>query len=377
MILALLLSSPVTALAAEPAPIRLHEIQVIGTHNSYHIAPDAVAAGLIRLGSPAQADGLEYTHPPLSEQFNSGIRQIELDLYRDPEGGLYANPICIQTAANQKAEVAPFDPQGMLKKPGTKVLHSPDFDVRTTNYTLLNALAEIRVWSEKHPRHAPLFVLLELKSESFLPLKKPLDWSAADMADLDKEILTALPRDKLLTPDDVRGKFGTLRESIVGGGWPTLDAARGKIVLLFDNEGALRDTYVAREKSLRGLLMFATVAEDHPAAAWFKINDPIKEFDRIQRLVKAGFLIRTRADANTTAARKNDATQRDKAFASGAQLISTDFPAANPRFSTYSVQFAPGVVVRTNPLSRFVDRTVSGSTDKRNATDEDCEKLMK
>ena len=54
--------------------------------------------------------------------------------------------------------------------------------------------------------------------------------------------------------------------------------------------------------------MFVRVEPRTPAAAWFKVNDPIKDFDKIQRLVKAGFLVRTRADADTRQARKGDTT---------------------------------------------------------------------
>ena len=88
--------------------------------------------------------------------------------------------------------------------------------------------------------------------------------------------------------------------------------------------------------------MFATVAPEHPAAAWFKINDPIKDFDKIQQLVRDGFLVRTRADADTRQARTGDVTQRDKALASGAQFISTDYREPDRRLSDYSVRFPGG-----------------------------------
>ena len=97
--------------------------------------------------------------------------------------------------------------------------------------------------------------------------------------------------------------------------------------------------------------MFASVAPDDPAAAWFKINDPIKDFDRIQQLVREGFLVRTRADADTRQARTNQVTQRDKALASGAQFISTDYPEPDRRFSDYSVRFPGRRVARSNPVS--------------------------
>ena len=100
-----------------------------------------------------------------------------------------------------------------------------------------------------------------------------------------------------------------------------------------DNEDRVRDLYLGLHPSLQGQLLFASVPESHPQAAWFKINDPVRDFDRIRRLVAEGFLVRTRADADTRQARANDPTQRDKALASGAQFISTDYPVPDPRLS--------------------------------------------
>ena len=105
------------------------------------------------------------------------------------------------------------------------------------------------------------------------------------------------------------------------------------VLFALDNEGAVRDQYVEGHPALKDRVMFVTVAPEHPAAAWFKVNDPIKDFDKIQRLVKDGFLVRTRADADTRQARTGDITQRDKAFSSGAQYISTDYHEPDRRFS--------------------------------------------
>lgn len=98
--------------------------------------------------------------------------------------------------------------------------------------------------------------------------------------------------------------------------------------------------------------MFATAPSfDHPAAAWFKINDPNGDFDRIQEAVSRGFMVRTRADADTRQARTNNTSQRDKALASGAQFVSSDYPVARPDFSNYSVTLPGNKVARVNPIS--------------------------
>ena len=82
-----------------------------------------------------------------------------------------------------------------------------------------------------------------------------------------------------------------------------------------------------------------------------KVNDPVNAQQRIQRLVKAGFIVRTRADADTQQARRSDVRRRDLALSSGAQFVSTDYPESDPRLSDYRVQLPGGIVARANPVS--------------------------
>jgi len=73
----------------EAADVRLNQIQVIGSHNSYHVAPYPTVRELIAKAGRGHAEGLDYSHRPLAEQFSElGIRQIELDVHADPKGGL-------------------------------------------------------------------------------------------------------------------------------------------------------------------------------------------------------------------------------------------------------------------------------------------------
>lgn len=338
--------------AEQPPAIRLHQIQIIGTHNSYHLAPDSTARRLIQTFAPREAEANDYSHRPIPEQLERlGVRQIELDLYWDPEGGLYAQPLALRLAAQSQTSLPPFDPAQELKQPGIKILHSPDVDFRSTVATFKQALTEIKKWSSSRPNHLPVFLLLELKSDSFSPFVKPLSWNEAAMAGLKEEILQIFDRDQIVTPDDVRGEYETLREAVLERGWPALATCRGKVVFLLDNEDSVRSRYLAMEPQLRNELLFASVDRNHPAAAWMKRNDPIGSAAEIRELVEAGFLVRTRADAGTWAARLHDVRQRDAALASGAQLISTDFPEPDVRFSSYCVGWPNHMVARPNPVS--------------------------
>ena len=72
-------------------------------------------------------------------------------------------------------------------------------------------------------------------------------------------------------------------------------------------------------------LIFVDVPPSDPDAAVTVVNDPISDAARIRDLVTQGFIVRTRADADTVEARSGDTTRRDAAFASGAQYVSTDY----------------------------------------------------
>lgn len=327
--------------------LRLNQIQVIGTHNSYHVAPAPGVMALIAAAAPGQAKGLDYTHRPLAEQFSKlGIRQVELDVFADPRGGRYAAPKAWATLKALGKDPGPDpDPTGALKKPGLKVLHVPDVDYRTTALTLIDALTQIREWSRANPRHVPLFILVELKSQ------KDATFDAKQLDGLDEEIRSVFPRDTIIAPDDVRGPCPTLAEGIRTRGWPRLDDCRGKVMFALDNEDEIRDRYLQGHQALRGRLLFVSVYEGHPAAAWMKLNDVKRDHEPIRHLVSSGFLVRTRADADTAEARANDPTRRDMALSSGAQFVSTDYPDPNRAFSDYVVRLPGGVVARVNPVS--------------------------
>ena len=67
--------------------LRLNQIQVVGTHNSYHIAPAPAVKTLLNTLRKGWVEQIDYTHRPLTEQFEKlGIRQVELDVFADQKG---------------------------------------------------------------------------------------------------------------------------------------------------------------------------------------------------------------------------------------------------------------------------------------------------
>jgi uncharacterized protein (TIGR03067 family) len=350
--LAVMGMAPSVSPADEP---RLNQMQVIGTHNSYHVAPAPAILEAIAGTSRRQAEGLDYSHPPFAEQFSrQGIRQIELDIFADPKGGLYAEPALRKTVRTRGKDPGP-DPNadGQLLKHGMKLLHVQDADFISRAATFVEALKQVKAWSRSNPRHVPILILVEVKDGAIFGLPtQPPKFGRAELDAVDAEILSVFDRSEILTPDRVRGPAATLPEAIHSRGWPALEAVRGLVMFALDNEGAIRDRYIEGHPALKDRLMFVTASSPAaPEAAWFKVNDPIKDFDRIRKLVGDGFLVRTRADADTRQSRTNDTTQRDKALASGAQFVSTDYPEPDRRFSDYRVGLPGGVVARPNPVS--------------------------
>ncbi len=337
--------------APTPEDVRFNQIQVIGTHNSYHLAPSAEMMGLLAQIRPELVIALDYTHRPLAEQFGRlGIRQIELDVFADPDGGRFAEPKAY-TRLREQGLPAP-EPDESLAEPGLKVLHVQDIDYRTTTPTFRSALKQIRAWSQANPRHVPITVLVELKDGAYPELTEPYPFDAEQLETVDQEIQAVFEPEEVFTPDDLRGDAETLPEAIRTRGWPRLNEVRGQVLFALDNGGPIRDLYLEGHPALRGRMLFADAGEpDHPAAAFFKLNNPIAQGERIRRLVADGFIVRTRADANTAQARTNTTGQREAALASGAQFVSTDYPEPDSRLSAYRVQLPGGAAARPNPVS--------------------------
>lgn len=335
------------------AQIRLNQIQVIGSHNSYHAGLAPSDALLLQKRDPKTAATLDYRHPPLDVQLSNGVRQVELDVYADSKGGRYANPAGLKMVAEAGLPPdPPFDHEGLMKKPGFKVLHVQDIDYRSTCQPFTQCLAVILHWSQAHPGHLPVFILVETKEgrprRDFQVVPEPFTPAVFDA--LDREILSVFPRKQIITPDDVRGKYATLEEAVLTGGWPTLESARGKVVFLLDQRKA-GPAYLEGHPALRGRVLFTNAEPGSPDAAFIEVNEPLKDAARIPGLVRKGYLVRTRTDDELEQPRTGDVRQRNAALASGAQILSTDFPfEERASWTGYSVSFPERTVARCDPV---------------------------
>jgi hypothetical protein len=334
--------------------LKLNQIQVIGTHNSYHAGIPPSESHLWRVRALSAWEGLDYKHEPLTQQLDSGVRQIELDIFADSLGGRYAHPVGLQMVADAHLPPdPPFDPEGLMLQPGFKVMHVQDLDFRSVCQPFTACLEEVRAWSHAHPGHIPIFILVETKQESTqgpMHLTEAEPFTTKTFDALDAEIRSVFPPEEMITPDDVRGTYKTLNEAVLAGNWPTLKSARGKVIFLMDQR-PVGPVYLEGHPSLRGRIMFTNAVPGEPDAAFTELNDG--PASKIEKLVQQGYLVRTRTDDSTREARINDTRRRDAMIPSGAQILSTDYPASEPaRWEGHYFVALPGnVVARCNPVN--------------------------
>ena len=340
--------------AAQDKILRLNQIQVIGTHNSYHAGFGPSERKYLERKSPEILRGLDYHHASLADQLSGGVRQIEIDVFSDPKGGRFAHPAIVDKVAAEELPPDPdFDLHHEMGKPGFKVMHIPDIDQRSSCLTLVGCLTEVRVWSKKHPRHLPIFILIETKEFTSPTTPNTVQaepFTSAKFDALDAEIRSVFQVGEIITPDEVRGDAATLVEAVRAGRWPTLAKARGRVIFLMDQQH-VGPIYTQGHPSLRGRILFTNAVPGAPDAAFVERNDGSVE--EIDSLVKEGYLVRTRTDEPTQQARTNDTKRRDLALSSGAQMLSTDYPSSEPSpWTKYVVKLPQGLVARCNPMNK-------------------------
>lgn len=349
----------------EDQMLRLNQIQILASHNSYHLRTDDTVLYFLNsvkslLPSSLNPLDLDYTHEPFDVQMSQyGIRGLELDIYNDPQGGAYAVRH-INTIMGLK------DNSGIpeLNKPGFKVLHIKDIDFNSLQPTFKLSLKAIKEWSDEHPGHLPLFVNVETKTESpgdndqlakfgFESAPK-FDLTSTDRLDAEVKEVFGDDLQSIITPDKLRGDLKTLNQVVTLNAWPLLGECRGKIMFIM--EGEMVSLYKQGRTSLKGRTMFTYESKPNDDAVFIILNDPLKSKTEISTRVLEGYIVRTRADEFANA-RRGDYLQSYAAFESGAQIVTTDYYRADPRagvapgWARYEVKMPNDGFARKNPIN--------------------------
>lgn len=288
---------------AVPPEVRFDHLQMLGTHASYHVAQ-----------AVPRSKRWAATHAPLRLQLeDQGVRAFELDLHYD--------------AANRSFLVA----------------NRPGIDEGTTCASLGACLQQLRTWSDAHPCHHALFLLLRTGDDL-----DPVD-VADHLPELDAALLQVWPRDRLLAPDDVRGTDTHLRAAVTTRGWPAVSATRARLLVALAPEPGLTQAYRQLHPGLVGAPAFLSGL---PADDVVVVSQPVLQAAAVAGFLQQGLLVHAYAPP----------TQADgaAALASGAHVVTTDAPVPRAWLGNYSLTLPGGAPSRCNPVTAPATCTVAG-----------------
>lgn len=269
--------------------IKLNEIQLLATHNSYKKRGSIIGKFFIGLGdSFRESKALNYQYKTLTEQFENGIRSVELDV--------------------------------RLRKDTFELTHVPLVDNSSTAVNLKLALEEIKLYSKNNPQHLPIIILVELKDDWLILDSKLKDFSTKSLLDLDN-LITSTLSDVLYKPSHLLTNSQTLQEEIKTNGWPKLAGLLGKVLFVL-HPGKYTKTYVELDELIKTQAMFPAVYAENidESYAGFVINNNVA-IEQINQLVSNNFIVRTRIDEHLQFSDE----RFQLAISSGAQILSSDF----------------------------------------------------
>jgi len=297
-------------------PLRLNEIQMLASHNSYKKTGVPLGRLMVGLGdSFDEAKALKYGYKPLHEQLRLGIRSFEFDV--------------------------------RLRKTAFELTHVPLVDNSSVAPNFSKALDEMLLYTEYHPNHLPIIVLMEVKDDWML-----LDHALQKIGVLEliklNQLIEIKMKDHLYKPSDMMTPGLSLKETIQEAGWPYISDLLGKYIFVL-HPGGFTDTYYSIDPSLLTLPMFIGGYQEHQneSFASFIVHNTL-DVEKINHLVSEGLIVRTRIDSQLVF----NPSDFEKAILSGAQILTSDFLSARSDLPLNQVIYFEGqktVKRRTTP----------------------------
>ena len=119
--------------------------------------------GIAAFAGEQAALELDYEHLPLTEQLEDhGIRQFEIDVYADPDGGRFADRPAAALIGLPTASGRARPRRARLQGASTRSTSTS----AARCLTFVACLAEIEAWSAANPDHEPIMIMVETKQQS-------------------------------------------------------------------------------------------------------------------------------------------------------------------------------------------------------------------
>lgn len=298
--------------------VKFNEVAYIATHNSYQLQSvpsyqkvyrdlENVTFGLINGDAPT------YCSDTLTEQFNVGIRSIELD---------------VETVVNG-------DDVSFV------CTHSPLIDMTSSCYDFELALAEIKMWSDANPGHLPISVIVEPKE--FFLLENGMRFINLKYANVLDNLIREAFGEKLITPAEMMGEHGSLKEMREADDWMCLEDCAGRVAVFFHDTDGVTGRFIKQDETLKSRAMFPMLRykdRDKSYASVLIVNKPDDiEKHSTELIYEKNLIVRTRVDSFGS----YNEEDRRKTLESGAQILSTDYPRkADMTDVDYYVDFGNG-----------------------------------
>ena len=281
--------------------LRLNDLRFIATHNSYKaynaFADKLMERWIVPLGA-GYSGAWSYGFEPLSAQLDRGIRSFELDVMRE--------------------------------KDGLRCAHIPLIDYASVCADYALAMQELALWSEHHPGHLPITVLVEAKDTILSGGMVYHEFNFDDVLYLEKITADALGA-RLYIPQEMLGEHENFLELRTLNSYPLLSALLGRIIVIYHYE--YRGTtaqYAVLDPAEHTHKMFLSAGQwmayagldTNPDYACFMIDNNSTSRDIAVSRSENNFLVRTRSD---TWPWHIDAWG-DEALATGAFILTTDYP---------------------------------------------------
>ena len=296
---------------------KLNELTVIGTHNSYQLLtyfPRRALHGILYYAtSKSQYDKYDFEMDTLTQQLENGVRKLEIDIETVDDGEIRFI-----------------------------VTHDPITDNVSSCYDFEKALEEIKMWSDNNPDHLPITVMIEPKK--YVPAVNNMKSFKIEYANEFDKIIREKMGDSLLTPNDMMGKYESLKEMRENDGWLPLEKTMGKVIFLL-HESNVTEDYIKQDESVKSQAMFPMLRyedRDKSYASFILDNKPHEALEHEEELIgRCNLIVRTRADSYPECTEERYASANE----SKAQIITTDYP-MKTRESKYHIYSFDGYTVK-------------------------------
>ncbi len=292
--------------------VKLNEIAVMGTHNSYQLLGTLPKRGLMKTLEIFSFGVVEnkavFEMDTFTEQLEYGIRNLEID---------------IETVDNEGDT-------------SFIVTHSAIIDNVSSAYNFAKGLEEIAMWSDNNPGHLPIYLLIEPK-DGVPSINNMKNFSLEYALEFDK-VLRQVLGDRLLTPAQAMGEYESFEEMRKSDDWPALTQVAGKIIVLM-HPCSVTQEYIDTDTSIKTQAMFPMLRFgdiDKTYASFILDNDPVSAAENNKKTVdENNLMVRTRADDYP------DFSDERYNFADncGSHIITTDYPPRSVRKDDHTYTF--------------------------------------